>query len=185
MHTTDIPNCMAVPKLQQAMTKDNHLHQLREHIIRGCSQSRNEEPLEIRSYWTFRDDRAVTDGIISKSRQIVIPQKVQKQAIDILHSNHVGIEKIRLLAHESIYKIGKIADTETQIKRYLTCLGFQQLQPKERLIHQNPRQTMGVVSVDIFYPYNKNYFCIVDYHSKIPVIKKMESLSADNLILAC
>ena len=31
----------------------------------------------------------------------------------------------------------------------------------------------------------KNYLCIVDYHSKFPVIKKMEDLSADSLILTC
>ena len=29
---------------------------------------------------------------------------------------------------------------------------------------------------------NKNYICIVDYHSKFPVIKRIEGLSADNLI---
>ena len=44
---------------------------------------------------------------------------------------------------------------------------------------------MEVVSIDTFSLHNKNYFCIVDYHSKFPVIKKMEGLSADNLILAC
>ena len=32
---------------------------------------------------------------------------------------------------------------------------------------------------------NKNYICILDYHSKFPVIKKKEDLSADSLILAC
>ena len=32
---------------------------------------------------------------------------------------------------------------------------------------------------------NKNYLCIVDYHSKFPIIKKMEDLLADSLILAC
>ena len=30
-----------------------------------------------------------------------------------------------------------------------------------------------------------NFPCIVDYHSKCPVIKKMEDLSADSLILTC
>ena len=30
---------------------------------------------------------------------------------------------------------------------------------------------------------NKNYLYLVDYHSKLPVIKKTENLSADSLIL--
>ena len=38
--------------------------------------------------------------------------------------------------------------------------------------------------MDIFQLNNKNYLCIVDYHSKFLVIKKMEVLSAENLIAA-
>ena len=37
----------------------------------------------------------------------------------------------------------------------------------------------------MFTLHNRNYLCIVDYHSKFPVIKKMEDLSADSLILTC
>ena len=33
--------------------------------------------------------------------------------------------------------------------------------------------------------YTKNYLGIVDYHSKFPVIKKTESISANSIILAC
>ena len=36
--------------------------------------------------------------------------------------------------------------------------------------------------MDIFQLNNKNYLCIVDYHSKFLVIKRMEELSAENLI---
>ena len=39
-----------------------------------------------------------------------------------------------------------------------------------------------VLGVDIFYLNNKNYLCIIDYHSKFPVIKRMEGLSAESLI---
>ena len=37
----------------------------------------------------------------------------------------------------------------------------------------------------MFTLHNKNYLCIVDYHSKFPVIQEMEDLSADSLILTC
>ena len=39
-----------------------------------------------------------------------------------------------------------------------------------------------MLGVDIFHLSNKNYLCVVDYHSKFPVIKKMEGLSEENLI---
>ena len=63
------------------------------------------------------------------------------------------------------------------------CLEFQQMQPKEKIIHHDillrPWEVLGL---DIFHLNNKNYLCIVDYHSKFLVIKSMEGLSAENLI---
>ena len=37
----------------------------------------------------------------------------------------------------------------------------------------------------MFTLHNRNYLCIIDYHSEFLVMKKMEDLSADSLILAC
>ena len=41
------------------------------------------------------------------------------------------------------------------------------------------------IGADMFTLHNKTYLHIVDYHSKFTVIKKMEDLSADSLILTC
>ena len=39
-----------------------------------------------------------------------------------------------------------------------------------------------MLGADIFPLNNKNYLCIVDYHSKFPIIKRMEGLSTESLI---
>ena len=57
--STKHPNCMNIQEIQKATTKDGHLQQLRQHIIRHCLESRNEVLQEIRPYWTFREDMAV------------------------------------------------------------------------------------------------------------------------------
>ena len=74
-----------------------------------------------------------------------------------------------------------------QIKKYIkshaTCLEFQQTQPKEKIIHHNiPLRKWEVLGTDIFHFNNKNYLCVVDYHSKFPMVKRLEGLSAENLI---
>ena len=57
------------------------------------------------------------------------------------------------------------------------------MQPKEKIIHHDiPLRPWEVLGVDILQLNNKKYLCIVDYHSKFLVIKRMEGLSADNLI---
>ena len=48
--------------------------------------------------------------------------------------------------------------------------------------HDIPLRPWEVIGVDVFHFKNKHYLCIVDYNSKFPVIKRLEGLSADNLI---
>ena len=52
--------------------------------------------------------------------------------MDQLHSYQIRIEKMRLLVHGDIYRIGINVYIETHTKNCSTCLEFQQTQPKER-----------------------------------------------------
>ena len=95
----------------------------------------------------------------------------------------MGIEKNKLIACESVYWSSINVDIEDYIKNCAPCLEFQQMQPKEKIIHHDiPLRPWGVIGADIFQFNNKNYSCIVDYNSKFPVIKRLEGLSAENLI---
>ena len=57
---------------------------------------------------------------------------------------------------------------------------------KDKIIyHDLPVRPWDVIDMDMLTLNNKHYLCAVDYHSKCPIIKKAEDLSADNLILTC
>ena len=57
------------------------------------------------------------------------------------------------------------------------------MQPKEKIIHHDiPLRPWDVLGTDIFHFNNKNYLCIVDYHSKFSIVKRMERLSAESLV---
>ena len=134
---------------------------------------------DLRPYWSYRGELAVIDGIILKGRHIVIPNSLKQQVLNQLHTNHMGIEKTKLLACESVYWSSINADIKNYIKHCATCLEFQQTQPKEKIIHHDiPLRPWEVIGADVFHFNNKNYLCIVDYHSKFPVIKRLERLSA-------
>ena len=125
----------------------------------------------------------VIDDVILKGRHIVMPNSLRQQVLNQLHTNHMGIEKTKLLARESVYWSSINADIKSYIKHCATCLEFQQSQPKENIIHHDiPLRPWEVVRADVFHFNNKNYLCIVDYNSKFPVIKRLEGLSAESLI---
>ena len=141
---------------------------------------------DIRTYWSFRDVMAVIDGIIMKGRHVIITEVLKAQALNQLHINHIGIEKTKFLACESVYWVNINDDIENFIKNCTTCLTLQQTQPKDKMTHHDiPLRTWDVIGADMFTLNNKHYLCIVDYHSKFPIITKAEDLSADSLILTC
>ena len=133
-----------------------------------------------------RDEVAVLDGIAIKGRIIIIPTSLQKNTLDQFYINHIGIENMRLLTCKSIYWISPNADIEDTIKNFPLYLNFQAIQSKDRNLSQEISEKLWKsLGTDIFSIYHKHSLCIVDYHSKLPVMQQMEGLSADNLIETC
>ena len=175
--TTDMPECVSMVEIQQALAWDNHLQKLKNFIISDWPDMKDELCADPRPYWLYRGELVVIDGIILKGRHIVIPNSLKQQVLNQPHTNHMGIEKTKLLAHESVYWSSINADIENYIKHCAMCLEFQQTQPKEKIIHHAiPLRPWEVISADVFHFNNKNYLCIVDCHNKFLVIKRMTLL---------
>ena len=64
--TTNIPECMTMHKLQQVTSQDEHLQHLKEYIIQGWPESRDQITLDMRTNWMFLDDMAVIDKVIQR-----------------------------------------------------------------------------------------------------------------------
>ena len=65
--STDMLKYMLIEDMQeiediQETTKDAHIQQIKEYIIRGWPSSRNKVTQDIQTYWTFKDDLAMIDG---------------------------------------------------------------------------------------------------------------------------
>ena len=178
-----MPECISIEEIQHASSQDVHLQQLKIFTIAGWPHTKDELHTDIRPYWLYRDKLVVIDSVVLKGRHIIIPDSLKQQVLAQLHTNHMGIEKTKLLACESVFWHKINADIEAYIKVCATCLEFQQTQPKEKIMHHNiPLRPWEVISADVFHFKNKHYLCIVDYNSKFPVVKRLDGLSADNLI---
>ena len=67
-----------------------------------------------------------------KGRHIIIPAGLNQQALDQLHLNHMGIEKMKLLMHESVYWVDIYTDIEKHIKIVTCVLSFSRCSPRRR-----------------------------------------------------
>ena len=178
-----MPDCISIEEIQWASLQNTHLQQLKTFIVAGWPHIKDELQIDIRPYWLYRDKLAVIDGVLLKDRHIIRLDSLKQQVLTQLHINHMSIEKMKLLGCESVFWHNINADIEAYIKLCATCLEFQQTQPQEKLMyHDIPLRPWEVIGADIFHFKNKHYWCIVDYNSKFPVVKRLEGLSADNLI---
>ena len=125
----------------------------------------------------------VIDGAVTKGRHIVILEALQQQVLKQLHINHMGIKKTKLLACESVYWMGINVVIESHIKIVLHALTSSK--HNQQIHHNITGKPWYIIGVDMFTLNNKNYLCIVDYHSKFPTVKKAEDISADSSIVAC
>ena len=84
----------------------------------------------------------------------------------------MGIEKTKLLASESIYWININDDIEKYIQIVLHVLISSKPDQTKNIIHHDiPAKPWEILDADMFTLHNRNYLCIVDYHSKFLVIK--------------
>ena len=122
-------------------------------------------------------------GVSVKGKIIIVPSQLKMQILGQLHSNHMGIEKMRLLVCKSVYLVNLNADIENRIKHCSTHLGYQNMQLQEKTIpHKILSKPWEVLGADIFMVGDETLLCIVDYYTKFPVVKKVESMLAEDLI---
>ena len=70
---TDILECISISQIQQASAQDKHLQHLKNIIITGWLNTKDELHGDLRPYWSFRDDLAVLGGVVMKGRHVIIP----------------------------------------------------------------------------------------------------------------
>ena len=55
------------------------------------------------SYWPFREDLTIQDGLLMYCQRMVVPTALGPEILDGLHEAHQGITKIRLRAQSTVW----------------------------------------------------------------------------------
>lgn len=173
-----------VEQLQQNTTTDANLRQLADIITTGWPDNLQEIPPAIRAYWSIRDQLTVCNGIIMKGQQVVVPPGMQKDILAKLHTPHLGIEKSKLLAKETIYWPTINKDIEKLTKSCQQCQAHKPAQQAEPLHqHEIPARAWANIAVDLFEQSHKQYLLIVDYYSKFPVVRKLPTPAPSSAVI--
>ena len=82
-------------QLTEKTKKDSHLQQLASVITTGWPGTKQDTPSSCLPYWNYCDKLSVCDYIIFKCEKTVIPNRMQHEMLDTIHSSHLGVENAK------------------------------------------------------------------------------------------
>ena len=164
------------------MQEDDVLELLKEAITEGWPSNIEEVPSELQPYWTFREEITNEDGLTLKGTRIVIPNKKHEAILKLIHEGHLGLNKCKLHAKETVYWPGLNDQLDKPILNCGLCLKYSQAKckqpPNMALEHEIPIYPWTKLVTDIFHFEGVSYLLVVDYTSRFPIVHKLSSKTA-------
>ena len=168
-----------------ATQEDDALALLKQVITQGWPSNVKEVPKELQSYWTFREELTIEDGLILKGTRIVIPSKKHEAVLKLIHEGHLGLNKCKLHTKETIYWPGLNDQLDKLILNCELCLKYLQAKckqlPNMALGQEIPIHPWTKLATDLFHFEGVSYLLVVDYTSRFPVMWKLSSMIAQHV----
>ena len=125
-------------ELRQQDLQDEEYQCLRQMIMKGFPDHRNQVPELCRHYWQIRHHLTIDDDLIVHGCRLVIPSSMKKTILDQLHKGHQGIVQTKQRARVTLYWPGIDNDIENMIIACTVCQDHLPSNPKETM-EQKPR----------------------------------------------
>nr|XP_047138956.1 uncharacterized protein K02A2.6-like [Hydra vulgaris] len=111
-------------EIKQKTAKDKLLNQLQESIISGWPNSKKYCPANIQPYWDFKDEIVKIDGLLLYQNRIIIPVTMRREILSKLHEGHLGMEKCKRRARQSVFWPGLNNQIEQLIRKCEACMNL-------------------------------------------------------------
>ncbi|CAI6376903.1 unnamed protein product [Macrosiphum euphorbiae] len=158
--------------------KDKDLGVIKKWVVSGWP-CYSKIPDNLKAYWNVRNSLIISNGLLLKDNKIVVPLSLQKEVLNKIHYNHLGIQKCRLRAKGAVYWPNINKDIELKVKSCELCAKYQDSKSKEYMRpSETPDDSWQIVGIDIFHINNMNFLLVIDYFSKyveIALLKKIDS----------
>ena len=159
---------------QLAIKDDPLLSALADTIITGWPDDIKDVPKALRPYHGQRDSLTVEDGLILRGEAIIVPPGERKKVLEQIHQGHLGTSKCQYRARQCVYWPSINKDIEHLVEACATCQRHQPQEPRQPLKPTPPpERPWQQLRADFMMFDGSEYLVIVDYYSKMPIVRKM------------
>ena len=118
-------------QLQKATEQDPIMQSLKNTILIGWPDTREEVPTPIQDYWNYREELTLYNGVLFKNQRIIIPQALRSVVIARLHSSHQGIKACLRKARDRVFWPAMQHDVRNAVLTCQVCAEFQPNNPSK------------------------------------------------------
>ena len=169
--------------IRDATATDDVLTTLGETILRGWPENKIQVPTALLPYYHYRDELAVSDGVIMRGERVVIPTSLRREMKRRVHTGHLGINTCLRLARDVMYWPGMSSEVRQHVETCGTCATFSDKQPKESVVITDiPKWPWRKVGVDLFSWGGDDFLITVCYHSNFIEVDELRTASSTEVI---
>ncbi|GFN78382.1 Pol polyprotein [Plakobranchus ocellatus] len=153
-------------EIRKASESGETLKKVKHHIVTGWPSHRGTTEPKVQAFWNLRHNLHVENNIAFFENRMIIPEALRKDILLKLHSSHLGVDKCKSRARESIFWSGITKDIELHVHKCNTRAKFRNSNRKEPTIsHEIPNRPWAKLGADIFHFGGHDYLLVVDYFS--------------------
>ena len=182
--TATIPATLdRLQSFREATTADQLLMKLKMYTQNGWPSHKGTTPNDLQSYWPIRDEIHEENGIIFAGDRMIVPASMREGILKQLHKSHLGMDKCKARAYESLYWPNMSRDIEQEVANCAVCATYRRKNEKQPLMpHGIPERPWAKLGADIFEFGGHDYLLVVDYYSKYPEVARLQNKTAKGVI---
>ena len=165
-HLSQIPLTSA--KLRQQIDRDATLSKVKRFTKFGWPTQLESHDDLLKPFFNRRHELSLEDNVLLWGNRVVIPPCSQCRVLDLLHSTHIGVSRMKSLARQYVWWPKIDSDIDVKVKNCSTC-AVAGPTPPPTVLHpwEWPKQPWSRVHLDYAGPFlGKMFLVIVDSHSK-------------------
>lgn len=182
--TSHLPatKCM-LQKIKDEQEKDYVCAKLKEFCLNKWP-TKNRLPSGLSAYFQLKDNISFSNGFLMLDTRLIIPPSLQRELLAKIHEGHLGINKCRDRARQSIWWLGISLQLKDLIENCPSCIE-QRYNIKEPFVKEAfPDRPWQKVGMDLF-KLEVWYLIIIDYYSRYFEIFQLKNLTEKEIIKKC
>ena len=168
--------------IHEETSKDSTLTLLRHYIHMGWPIDHRMLPHELHTFWNYREDLSMENGLITKGASLLIPSTLRRKVLEQIHDGHLGIEECMLKARDSVFWPGISNDIQETVEKCGICQASSKAAKPVGNVSDVPPHAWHTLGTDLFYWKKMDYLVIRDYFSKYLTVRRLPNSSTHVVI---